>query len=518
MRTRYVNFSLWRGDDSPTVESEFDVVDGVVQAISGTPDKVIDLDSGFVMPAFRDGHCHPLFAGREHLGPDVTGSKTLAEVQAAVATYAEANPHEYWLDGAAFDRSIEAKFTRQELDAVVADRPVVLHGGDHHTLWVNTKALELAGILHEQPQLEVGSVDVDNAGVATGMLREWQAMQLVMKLIPALDLEAELSCLAWAQSRLLRAGVVEVQDAWIDRGMTEIYLEAARRNQLSITTHLAFRADPATWRTDLDYFVEMRNQTVTAGHPRLKANAIKFFVDGVFGSSTALVSEPYVSGPAAGEHGEAVWSQDEFLAAATAANELGFQLHMHAIGDSAVGRALDLVETLGPIIPAVIAHTELVKPEDLGRFAKLNVIANFEPLWAREDGQLLSCQHQLGRQRLDRMYQMRDLQDLGARLSFGSDWPVSSPDALLGIATAVNRCVQGEKSWTLEQALTAEEALLAYTRGSYGQFRDSDGWQLLEGNESNFVVLDRDPRSVESQELFEIRIKRVVTSTDSIAL
>ncbi len=514
MRIRYSNALLWRGlEDSPKLQN-FDVVDGIVAAADKKTDAelTVDLNSAFVMPAFRDGHCHPLFAGREHTGPDVTNAASLIEIQSIIAGYAEQHPEVIWIDGAAYDRSIDAKFHRSELDAVVSDRPVVLHGADHHTLWVNTKALELAGLLESIPTVSAGSVDVDSAGSPTGVLREWEAMQLVMSRIPALTMEQELDSLEWAHDRLLKDGVVEVQDAWIDPGMTEVYLESARRNRLKVTTNLAFRADPASWLNDFEYFDRMRDEVNALAHPALSANAIKFFVDGVLGSSTASVVESYVDGPAAYTHGEQVWAYQELLEAATSATARGYQLHMHAIGDAAVRTALDVVEAVKPAIPAVIAHSELVADADLPRFAELNVTANLQPLWAREDGQLLTCVPQVGRQRLDKMYRMRDLLTAGTRLAFGSDWPVSSPDALLGVATAVNRSLPGGPSWTKHQAVTVAEALISYTSAVVEQLAHTQRKGTLnEGQPAEFVVLSGNPFTLPERELFELKVVSVST-------
>lgn len=514
MRIRYTNAVLWRGlDDSPCNQS-FDVVDGFMATSDENvaPDHTVDINSAFVMPAFRDGHCHPLFAGREHVGPDVTDATSLVEIQSILAEYAEKHPEVTWIDGAAYDRSIEAMFHRSELDSVVRDRPVVLHGADHHTLWVNTKALQLAGLLDSIPSVSAGSVDIDANGEPTGILREWEAMQMVMGLIPPLTMDQELDCLEWAHDRLLHAGVVEVQDAWIDPGMTEVYLEAARRGRLNVTTNLAFRADPATWESDYAYFELMRQEVTELAHPALKANAIKFFVDGVLGSSTASVVEPYVSGPAAHTHGEQVWVFEELHRAALEATARGYQLHLHAIGDAAVRTALDVIEAIKPVIPAVIAHTELVADSDIPRFASLNVTANFEPLWAREDGQLMSCVPQVGRARIDTMYRMRDLVSAGTRLSFGSDWPVSSPVPLQGIATAVNRSLPGGPSWSKAQALEVREALTAYTSGVSAQLAKTDkAGTLEEGQPAEFVVLSGNPFEINEQKLFDLKV--VATNT-----
>jgi predicted amidohydrolase YtcJ len=512
MRVRYLNANLWIGDESVPAIRTFDVTDGVLSPVDKnlTPDHTLDLAGAFVMPAFRDGHCHPLFAGREHVGPDVTDAQSVAQIQEIILDYAKSNPEAAWIDGAAYDRSIPARFHRSELDEAISDLPVVLHGADHHTLWVNTRALELCGLLETIPELSVGSVDVDDDGVPTGILREWEAMQLVLNEIPPLSLAAELDCLDWAQRKLLATGVVEVQEAWIDPGMTEIYLEAARQNRLRVRTNLAFRADPATWETDFEYFGRMRDSVIELNHPNLTANAVKFFVDGVLGSSTASLLEPYVSGPSIHQHGEQVWPLAQLLRAAARANELGYQLHLHAIGDAAVRTALDVIEQVQPTLQAVIAHTELISDEDVSRFKALDVTANFEPLWAREDGQLLSCVPQVGRSRIDTMYRMRDLTDAGARISFGSDWPVSSPNALQGLATAVTRSLPGQAGWSLDQALDTREALQAYTRGAAAQMSNSarDGL-LREGAPAEFVVLSENPFTVSLDALHNLKVVAV---------
>ena len=500
---------LWRGDVSPASLTDFDVIDGKIALIDGDSpvDGVIDLGGKFVMPAFRDGHCHPLFAGREHLGPDVTDAGSLAEIQRIIRDYATANPSATWIDGAAYDRSIDATFHRTELDEAVPDRPIILHGADHHTLWLNTKALELCGLMETIPELTVGSIDIDETGLPNGVLREWEAMKIAMDCLPTLTLDQELDSLDWAQRHLLELGVAEVQDAWIDRGMAEIYLAALEHNRLRLKVSLAFRADPNTWQADFDYFVDVRDKIRNVDDERLTANAIKFFVDGVLGSSTASVIEPYIAGPSIHHHGEQVWDQSQLVKAAELANELGFQLHLHAIGDQAVRTALDVIEAVKPSIQAVIAHTEMVSDKDVARFTSLDVTANFEPLWAREDGQLLTCLPQLGRERLDGMYRMRDLADAGARISFGSDWPVSSPDPLLGFATAVNRSLPGGASWAKEQALGVAEALTAYTVGSVRQISNSTRHgRLVVGEAAEFVVLSANPFEVGEKELFGIRV------------
>ena len=499
MVTRYLGFRPYG------FEAETLVVDnGLVVADSGqVVAETIDLGGAAVVPAFRDGHAHPLFAGREALGPMVSEALSIAEVVNTVRDFASTSNAE-WIVGGAYPRSLHPSPSAGWLDEAESERPVVLHASDHHTIWVNTEALKRAGLFEAIPALTNGSVDVDENGLPTGVLREPGAMALVLDQIPERTLADELAALDWAQRELANLGIVEVQDAWITRGEIETYIEAAKSDRLKLEVKLAFRIEAESWREDAGFFEDARRRVAALANPRLRVNAAKFFADGVFGSATAAVLDPYHSD---GGHGEPVWSEAELFAATKHYAEAGYQLHIHAIGDAGIRMALDAIEQSGAAsksLPSVIAHTELVADEDIPRFKKLNVIANFEPLWAREDGMLLSCVPHLGRERIDLMYRMRDLLDAGAALSFGSDWPVSSPDPLLGIATAVNRALPGGPSWVPEQALSFDEALRAYTEGVCKQL--GRGAPLTPGEPAQFLTLNQHP--IGGKQLFELKVSR----------
>ncbi|MEY3663119.1 MAG: hypothetical protein RI919_635, partial [Actinomycetota bacterium] len=245
----------------------------------------------------------------------------------------------------------------------------------------------------------------------------------------------------------------------------------------------------------LNESVDARAEAERIGNPLLHAKTVKFFLDGVFGSATASVSQAYES---TGEFGNPVWTRENLLEATLAASRAGFQLHLHAIGDAASTLALDAVEhctnELGALpLPVVMAHLELVHDQDVNRFAKLAVVANFQPLWGRPDGMLNSCRPHLGA-RVEELYRIRDVVDAGATISFGSDWPVSDPNPLLGAFTAVKRQVPGEVGQhNAKQAITLEQALAAYTAASSAQIGIANRGSLLPGNAADFVVLDADP-------------------------
>jgi predicted amidohydrolase YtcJ len=509
---------------NPTTKSfdkELFAEDGFV-ASPGSFDQEITLEPGFVFPAFRDGHAHPVFAGREAAGPVVSKATSIAEIQTILTTYRKANPDQAWIEGGAYDRSIVegGLFLASWLDQAVSDVPVVLHASDHHTVWVNSKALAL--IPTPLPKLISGSIDVDTSGVPMGVLREPQAMALVLDKAPARTIEQEVTVLAWADQVLAKQGIVEAQDAWITPGMTEIYLAAISKGALLLDYNLAFKIEPHEWVKSLEFAKVDRDKVIALGSSKLSAKTCKFFADGVFGSGTASVIEPYLD---AHNHGEPLWSKSELETACLETAEAGFQLHIHAIGDAGVRQALDAIEhvqqRLGiPELPNVIAHAELVSDSDIARFAKLNVIANMQPLWAQTDGMLMSCVPRLGIERIDQMYRMRDLLDSGATIAFGSDWPVSSSDPILGIATAVTRQTADRKpevGWVIEQALSVTEAFASYSSSVVFQLTGQKRQPLGIGESCDFIVLDQNALDVSGQNLRNIKVFATFKAGQKIA-
>ena len=503
-------------------EKELFAEDGLVSS-PGAFDQEVKLVEGFVFPAFRDGHAHPVFAGREALGPVVTTSTSIAQIQEVLASYRKANPDQAWIEGGAYDRSIVEGgiFLASWLDEAVSDVPVVLHASDHHTIWVNTKALEL--IPSPLPELTSGSIDVDASGSPTGVLREPPAMALVLDKAPARSIEQEVAALTWADQTLAKQGIVQAQDAWITPGMTEIYMAAVSQNALALDYNLAFKIEPHEWVKSIEFAIRDREKVVALGNSQLTANTCKFFADGVFGSGTASVLEPYLDD--SHSHGEPLWAKSELEAACLKAAEANFQLHIHAIGDAGVRQALDAIDfvqkSVGkPRLPNVIAHAELISDSDIVRFKELNVVANMQPLWAQADGMLMSCVPRLGKARIDQMYRMRDLIDSGATISFGSDWPVSSSNPILGIATAVTRQTaeaKPEGGWVIEQAVTVAEAFDSYSRQVSFQLTGDNTPALISGAPCDFIVFDKNPFDVSGEDLREIQVMATYKNGRQIA-
>lgn len=461
--------------------------------------EVVVLD-GYLYPAFRDGHAHPLFAGEEAVGLDISNCLTEAELIARIRDHVITRPELTWIDAAVFDRSLNMNYHRYTLDLAEARIPVVLHGDDHHTIWVNTKALEVAGLLDTHlPDLPSGTIDVDEAGVPTGLLREWPAMSLVLDLAPQKTTEERVTALLWADQKLAAAGLVECVDAWIDRGMAEIYLAAWKTSKLKLDYVLAFRADQRTFEADLDYFRQLR-QELKATRGQIQASSVKFFVDGVFGSASALVSEPYLS---TGENGEAIWPKAELAKAIQSANSDGFQIHLHAIGDEAIRLSLDILEGLQDlIIPPVIAHAELVDREILDRMLTLGAIACVQPYWAQNNGLVSSCLKHLGPVRLENLYSFRDMSDVGVTTVFSSDWPISTYKPLQGISVAVNRREHDSQApHNPSQAISIQQALANYSQSLPVMLSRNSTGTLAIGQPFDAVLLDNNLFAIEREQL-----------------
>jgi predicted amidohydrolase YtcJ len=482
-------------------------------ALTGAGTTVVDLAGGALLPAFADGHAHPLLGGVELAEAPVRAASSVEEAVAAVKRYAADHPHRPWVTGAGYDPTLapDGRFEAAWLDAVVPDRPVVLTSTDHHVVWCNSAALRVAGITAGTPDPPSGTVVRYPDGTPTGTLREWPAMELVSRHVPARTPQERAAGLAEAARRYAAAGVTWVLDAMTQPDDVSLYLaHAAERSPVRFS--LALLAEPGTWPQRRVAFGRARD--AAAGSPDVAVRTVKFFADGVVEAGTAALLEPYADDPAS--RGTAMWAPDELAAAVAAVDADGFEAHIHAIGDAAVRAALDAVEhavTVNGPRPRrpVIAHAQLVDPADLPRFAALGVVANFSPLWAQLD----SCQRDLTLPRLGplrggRQYPMATLASTGAVLSFGSDWPVTALEPLAGLAVAVTRQTpngQPPAGWVPEQRLPVATALSAYTAGvAYQGFEEAERGTVAVGKRADLVHLGADPTRVPPRELPDIPV------------
>ena len=507
MSTLYTNARFWSADQE--IFHDLLVKDSIILATGEktkefTAESTIDLNGAFIIPAFLDGHAHPIFAGREAAGPKINGITSIEEIKAQVKAFAQANPKTPWIIGGAYEAAIieGGDFDAKWLDEVVSDRPVVLHAVDHHTIWVNSKAIEVAGITSATKDPQGGTIARNSDGSAKGTLREPSAMALVLNHAPANTIESDIAAITYACAEYRKVGVIAAIDSWCEKDMARAYIAAAKTNQLTIAFNLSLLATPTTWSDDIDDFNAIREQCLELDNPsQLQANSIKFLLDGALSAGTAHLTQAYEDDPSS--HGIAIWSDDELLNALVAYDALQYQVHLHAIGDAAVKQALDAIEAMQRINPPwdrrpVIVHAQLVRDEDLSRFAQLGVIANIQPLWCYMDPmnkELIAPR--IGNERNNQQYRLRSMVEAGAMIAFGSDWPVTSHVPMQAIGVPVTRTNAADgvtEPWVIEQALTMNESLTFYTKNAaYQLFRENEFGSLEVGKRAAFLVLDSDP-------------------------
>lgn len=509
------------------------VRDGRVVAVGGslhTPGaEVVDCGGALLLPGFTDAHVHPVQGGLERLTCDLSGLPIdRAAYLAHVASNASSRPDLDWVQGggwamAAFPGGLP---TAAELDSVVADRPAALVNRDHHGMWVNSRALEVAGITRDTPDPADGRVERDDAGEPTGMLHEG-AMSLVLAVLPTATAEELHAGLLEGQRHLLSLGITGWQDAIVgayagmqDTGPT--YLRAARSGDL-----VASVVGALWWERErgLEQVAELVEKRTAYSHGRFTATSVKIMQDGVAENGTAALVEPYLDrcGHATTNTGLSFVDPVALRGIVGALDEAGFQVHVHGLGDRGVREALDALEGTEPLHRHQVAHLQLVHPADVPRFAELQVAANIQALWACYDDQMVDLTIPfLGEERAARQYPFGDLHRAGARLVAGSDWPVSTPNPLEAVHVAVHRMAYddpgraGTDPFVPDQALSLEVALAAYTSGSAWVCHRDDAGMVKPSAVADLVLLDRDPFGA-PDEVGAARVERVWIGGEVVA-
>jgi hypothetical protein len=475
-----------------------------VRRLTGPGTEVVEVPGGLLLPGFQDAHVHPPTSGLERLQCDLNPAEDAESYRRIVAEYARAHPDEAWILGggwwpAAFPGGTPR---REDLDAVVPDRPVFLPNRDGHGAWVNTRALELAGIDRRTPDPPDGRIERDpQTGEPTGTLHEG-AMHLVEDLVPSTSPEAWERGILEAQAYLHSLGITAWQDAWVGPEHLDAYLALAGRGRLTARVVAALWWERSRGLEQVEDLLVHRARAAAGG---IDAGTVKIMVDGVVENFTAHLLEPYLDahGQPTANRGIPFLEAEGLADAVTRLDREGFQVHFHAIGDAAVRSALDAVEAArranGPRGNRHhVAHLQVVHPEDVPRFAALEVTANAQAFWASHEPQMdeLTIPF-LGPERTAHQYPFASLARAGARVAFGSDWSVSTPDPLLQIEVAVTRVDPEDREgdpFLPEERLDRETALAAFTRGSAFVNRlETETGTLEPGKAADLVVLDHDP-------------------------
>jgi len=464
---------------------------------------VVDLAGRLLLPGFQDAHVHPIFAGVDRLQCDLREARGRDGVLASIRAYGDAHRDAEWIVGSGWSMADFEHGTprREDLDAILPDRPAFFPNRDGHSTWVNTRALELAGIDRDTPDPDDGRIERDPDGTPTGSLHEG-AGDLVERLIPEPTGDMMAEGLRLAQAHLHSLGITAWQDAIVRPEDQALYRRAVEAGWLTARVELAMWWDRARGDDQVDELIE-RSRAGTVG--RVRANSVKLMQDGVLETYTGAMLEPYLGpdGMPTDNRGLSFIDPERLRGWVTRLDAAGLQPHFHAIGDRAVRECLDAVEAArlanGPTDSRPhIAHIQVIHPDDIARFASLQVVANAQPYWAAHEGQMdrLTIPF-LGPERAGWQYPFRSLLDAGARLAMGSDWSVSTPNPLLEIEVAVSRVSDDSRGvrepFLPQERLTLAQAVHAFTAGSaWVNHLDADTGTVEVGKLADLAVIDRD--------------------------
>jgi predicted amidohydrolase YtcJ len=475
-----------------------------VREIIGPSTEVVELAGETVLPGFQDAHIHPISGG---MLTDLVDLHVLptGEYLTAIADYAARHPEREWITGGGWELTAFAggEPDRRLLDDGVADRPALLYSNDGHVAWANSRALELGGVTASTPDPADGRIVRDERGDPTGTLHDG-AVHLVDRLIPEPTHEERVRGLLAAQAYLHGLGITAWQDASVEAAELAVYREVAVDGRLTARVEAALWWERSAGLEQIDWFEEARASA--SMRPRLGASTVKLMLDGILESRTALMVDPYAGGD--GWRGAPFIEPNVLRRAVVELDRRGFSCHFHAIGDGAVRLALDAVEAAraanrpGPGRHH-IAHLEVIHPDDVRRFAALDVTANIQPLWAADDDQMVALRiPAIGEARRCWQYPFGSLAAAGARLAGGSDWSVTSPDPLREIEVAMRRVALETRDATPlcpQERLTLDQALRAFTIGAaFVNQLDTETGTLEPGKLADLTILDRNLRAADA--------------------
>ncbi len=452
--------------------------------------RVIDGMGRTLTAGFIDSHVHLLHGAEWMRFAELREVKTRDDLKGMLLDFAATNQTDEWVAGRGIRYGIVS--TRQELDAIVSDRPVYVGAFDGHTGWANTKALEMAGILYDDGrEMTNGIIIREENGLATGELREPDAMDAVLDLMPVPDANRKRELLQLAIREFNKTGITSVHNMNGDMEELMVYAALEDAGEMNLRVYVPYHVKPETTEDELKEAAEMAKVQMDY----VRGGAAKFFMDGVWESYTAFNVHPYADEP--DTKVEPIFSREHFTRMASLCDKLGMQIAVHCCGDAAVRQALDGYEAIQKSNGKRdsrhrIEHIEVCQPEDMPRFKTLGVIASMQPSHSplsMEDDPIWPTRS--GASQWQYAFPWRSLKDAGAHLTLGSDWFVAPFDPMTQMHWALNRAKLAPEN--PDQRLTLEECILGYTRdAAFVEFREHEKGQVKEGYLADLVLFSHD--------------------------
>ena len=509
--------------------------DDEVAELRGASTEVVDLGGRMLVPGFQDAHIHPINGGLDMLRCNLHDVYGLDAYRERIRAYADSHPDVEWIVGAGYQLDVfpGGNPRADQIDDVISHRPVYLHNADGHGAWVNSRALERAGITKDTPDPYDGRIERDPDGTPTGALHEG-AMDLVVPLLPVPKHEDLVRSLLVAQEYLHSLGITAWQDALIDSEQwgwnLPAYLETARDGRLTARVIGALWWERHQGEEQIETLLAKREQA--EGLERFQATSVKIMQDGALENFTAAMIDPYLDadGNLTQDRGPSLIDPDILKSIVTRLDAEGFQVHFHVIGDRATREALDAIEAARRANGTNdhrhhLSHIEVIHPDDIPRFAELGVIANAQPLWAVNERQMSELTIPfLGEPRSEWVYPFGSLVRAGATLAMGSDWFVSTPDVIEQLHVAVNRLpapgsIYGDEVSDVflpDERLDLVTALDGFTMGSaYVNHLDDTG-SIEVGKAADLAVIDRNLFALPVEEIYTGRVEQTFVAGERV--
>jgi len=474
--------------------------------------KVVDGKGKVMLPGLVDGHGHLLGLGFNLLNVDVRDIISARETAKKVADYAAKNPNINWIKGRGWNQEVWASNeypTAKQLDEYIADRPVYLSRVDGHAAWLNTKALELAGITKDTISPPGGEILKDENGNPTGVLID-NAETLVMNKIPNPTKGEMTAALNKATKHLLSLGITSMHDAGIDHETYHLYKEHAASEKLAVRIYAMLSA------TDPKLSEMLKHGYVSDKNDFLSIRSVKIYGDGALGSRGAALLKPYHDD--ADNVGLLVTSKEKLTPLFDEILNHRFQINIHAIGDRANKIALDEFERVfkspesvlysGKELRHRVEHAQVVQPSDIPRFKQLNILPSMQPTHATSDKDM--APKRIGNERLKGAYAWQQFLKQGSRVIAGSDFPVELANPFLGLHAAVtrqDRKNQPEGGWIASESMSTAEAFRAFTiDAAFGAHQDKILGGLQAGKYADFILVDEDIFTINPENLWKVKV------------
>jgi predicted amidohydrolase YtcJ len=495
-----------------------------VQPLIGPQTRLIDLAGRMALPGFHDAHVHAADGGFALMGCVLQGLDSVESIIQKVTSCA-LEKDEGWLEARAFEMTLFGPQGPHKslLDAISLVRPIVLWASDFHNVWVNSAALELAGITAETPDPEGGVIERDPDGTPSGTLRE-SAQEMLLAAMPKPKPEARMQALRKGLEHLNSLGVTSYIEGWVGLDNYRSYQILDQAGELSARVVTSLPYETVFGEHQGEEFWQVLSERDRFESDRINHDSIKLFLDGVLEGETAALIEPYLGRN--GERGQLMFDPEALNAAVTRFDAMGLQVQIHAIGDRAVRAALDAIESARQQNGVSdnrhhIVHLQLVDAGDIQRFADLDTTANFQALWAYPDDYITELNLPvLGEKRVQGMYPIASIMRAGGRIVGGSDWDVSSANPLDAIETAVRRqdaFAYGGPVLNENERVSLETMIDAYTiSAAWLMHHENITGSIEVGKRADIVVLDRNLFEIPVTEINEAQVVETLLDGETV--